>query len=158
MLPPAPPHLTSSNAALTRWPAAAWSSGTPAFWTFYALLILGGWFLARSVLADGLEWTYVHLAHSALSFFFMHWRKGSPFQDHGQYHQLTFWEQLDHGEQNTDNRKFFAAVPAALFFLAARTADFRQQPLLLNFLGLLLCLVPKLSEMHRVRVLGINED
>ena len=55
----------------------------------------------------------MHLVHSALSLFFLHWRKGSPFQDHGQYHQLTFWEQLDHGEQNTDNRKFFAAAPAA---------------------------------------------
>ena len=49
-------------------------------------------------------------------------------------------------------------MPAALFFLAARTADFRRQPLLLNFLGLVLCVVPKLPEMHRVRLLVINED
>ena len=35
-------------------------------------------------------------------------------------------------------------------------SSFHSQPLALNALALILCLVPKLPAMHRVRIFGIN--
>ena len=38
---------------------------------------------------------------------------------------MTFWEQLDDGVQNTNNRKFLTLVPVVLFLLATHGTDYR---------------------------------
>ena len=104
-----------------------------------------------------MAWTYVHLVHGAISYYLLHWTKGSPVDtDQGKYDKLTFWEQLDDGMQNTSNRKFFAVVPVALFLLATHGTDYRRQPLGLNLFVAVVLLVAKLPGMHKVRILGIN--
>ena len=49
-------------------------------------------------------------------FIFLHYLKGTPFQtaDQGKARRLTHWEQLNHGEQFTETRKFFTLVPIFL--------------------------------------------
>ena len=42
--------------------------------------------------------------------------------------------------------------------LASKTSDYSEQPLLLNFGGVLVSVLAKLPEMHGVRVFGINKD
>ena len=108
--------------------------------------------------ATGLAWTYVHLIHGVLTYYLLHWHKGSPIDmDQGKYDKLTFWEQLDDGVQNTTNRKFFTAVPVVLFLLATHGSDYRRQPLGVNLAVVLVLVIAKFSGMHKVRLFGIGE-
>ncbi len=47
----------------------------------------------------------------------------------GKYDGMTFWEQLDDGVQNTNNRKFLMLVPVVLFLLATHGTDYRWSSL-----------------------------
>lgn len=127
-------------------------------WTFYIALILLNWLVLSTVMTPGYAWTYVHLMHGVLTYYLLHWHKGSPIDmDQGKYDKLTFWEQLDDGVQNTTNRKFFTAVPVVLFLLATHGSDYRRQPLGVNLVVVLVLVVAKLSGMHKVRLFGIGE-
>lgn len=46
-----------------------------------------------------------------------HWATGIPFQSEmhgGAYDDLTFWEQIDDGEQYTPTKKFLICTPIVL--------------------------------------------
>ena len=134
-----------------------WLNATGA-WTFIVTLILLTWLVLSLVVDAGMAWTYVHLLHGVVTYYLLHWNKGSPIEmDQGKYDSLTFWEQLDDGVQNTSNRKFFTIVPVVLFFLASHGTDFGRQPLGLNVIVLMVLLVAKLPSLHKVRILGINK-
>lgn len=84
--------------------------------------------------------------------------QGSPVDsDQGKYDKLTFWEQFDDGMQNTPTRKFFTAVPVVTFLLAIHGSDYRQQPLFLNLLAMVVSVVSKFPALHKVRLFGINK-
>lgn len=113
---------------------------------------------ADYVNAAGFAWTYAHLIHGVVTYYLLHWHKGSPIiADQGKYDKLTFWEQLDDGVQNTNNRKFFTLVPVVLFILATHGSDYRRQPLGLNLAVVLILVIAKFSSMHKVRLFGIGE-
>ena len=44
-----------------------------------ALIILG-WLLASLFVDSGLAWTFVHLGHGVITYYLLHWNKGSPVQ------------------------------------------------------------------------------
>lgn len=99
----------------------------------------------------GLAWTYVHLIHGVLTYYLLHWCKGSPNpEDLGKYNSLTIWEQLDNEAYGTLNRKVFTIVPVVVFILATHGADFRKQPLGLNLAVVLVLLAAKLPALHKV--------
>ena len=83
-------------------------------------------------------------------------------QDH--YRNYTWWEQLDGGVQWTPNRKKFMLVPLALYLLTnymtchpyATTEELKH--LIVNTFVLGFQLIPKLPQMHKVRVAGINSE
>lgn len=52
-----------------------------AAWAFYIILILLSWLVIASWTDPGLAWTYVHLGHGAITYYLLHWNKGSPIQD-----------------------------------------------------------------------------
>ena len=136
-----------------------WLQGS-AFWVFYVGLIALGYFGICALIPDaGLAWTYVHLAHGVITYYLLHWLKGTPFadEDQGQYCRLTFWEQLDNGVYGTHSRKLFTAMPVLLFLLATNGTDFRKQPLGLNLVVVLVCVIAKLPALHKVRIMGINK-
>ncbi|CAD7705017.1 unnamed protein product [Ostreobium quekettii] len=127
-------------------------------WLWYLGLIALSWLAFSAIMGPGLAWTYVHLLHGVVTFYLMHWIKGSPIEeDQGMWDGHTFWEQLDDGEQGTRTRKFLAVVPLVLFLLATHGSDFRQQPLLLNLVLVVALLVAKTPGMHGVRLFGINK-
>ncbi|KAG1678044.1 hypothetical protein FOA52_000840 [Chlamydomonas sp. UWO 241] len=132
----------------------------PAVLAWYAGLVVLAWLVMSSVTPDtGMAWTYVHLLHGVLSYYLMHWMKGTPFaeDDQGQYCQQTFWEQLDNGVYGTYKRKLLTAVPVVLFLLATNGTDFRQQPLAANLIVVLVLVIAKLPALHKVRFFGINK-
>lgn len=130
---------------------------SPSAWTWYFSLILAMWLALSVVVGAGKAWTYVHLIHGVITFYLLHWNKGSPVQeDQGKWDALTFWEQLGDGVQGTLTRKIFSVVPVVLFLLATHGSDFRTQPLFLNLIVVIVLVVAKMPSMHKVRILGIN--
>ena len=135
----------------------SWIS-SPGAWALYIALIVLNWLFLSLFVESGLAWTYTHLIHGVVSYYLLHWNKGSPIDmDQGKYDFQTFWEQLDDGVQYTPNRKFFTVIPVVLFLLATHGSDFRKQPLGLNMVVLLVLLIAKLPSMHKVRIFGINK-
>jgi len=56
------------------------------FWLFYIILIVLFWIIVSNWTDPGLAWTYVHIGHGIITYYLLHWTKGSPIQDdQGQY-------------------------------------------------------------------------
>lgn len=52
----------------------------PGAWTFILALIVLTWLLLSLVLDPGLAWTWTHLIHGCITYYLLHWNKGSPVQ------------------------------------------------------------------------------
>lgn len=52
----------------------------PGAWTFIVALIGLGWLILSLFMDSGLAWTYVHLLHGVITYYLLHWNKGSPVQ------------------------------------------------------------------------------
>ncbi|EER98458.1 hypothetical protein BDA96_02G132300 [Sorghum bicolor] len=134
----------------------------PGVWTTYILLLFFAWLLVLSVsgCSPGAAWTVVNLAHFAITYHFFHWKKGTPFaaDDQGIYSRLTWWEQMDNGQQLTRNRKFLTVVPVVLYLIASHLTDYKQPMFFLNTIAVFVLVVAKLPNMHKVRIFGINAD
>lgn len=133
----------------------------PGVWTIYIFILFFSWLVILSLLGctAGTAWTIVHLAHFAVTYHFFHWKKGTPFsEDQGMYNKLTWWEQMDNGKQLTRNRKFLTVVPVVLYLIASHTTDYRNPWLFLNTIAVLVLVIAKFPNMHKVRILGINAD
>jgi len=107
---------------------------------------------------SGSAWTYVHIIHSFITFYYFHWVLGSPFtEDQGQYYKLTFWEQIDLEKQGTPQRKFWTSSAIILFLLASHYTNWRDPwPLYANVIACLVSVISKLPSMHRIRLFGVN--
>ncbi|XP_052489582.1 uncharacterized protein LOC105795791 isoform X2 [Gossypium raimondii] len=94
-----------------------------------------------------------------VTYHFFHWKKGTPFaEDQGIYNGLTWWEQIDNGKQLTRNRKFLTVVPVVLYLIASHTTDYQHPMLFFNTLAVLVLVIAKFPNMHKVRIFGINAD
>ncbi|XP_021757725.1 uncharacterized protein C119.09c-like [Chenopodium quinoa] len=133
----------------------------PGLWSIYIFILFFSWLLILSLLgcSSGLAWTIVHLSHFIVTYHFFHWKKGTPFsEDQGIYNGLTWWEQIENGQQLTRNRKFFTVVPVLLYLIASHTTDYQNPMLFLNTLAVFVLVVAKFPRMHRVRIFGINGE
>ncbi|KAK7938321.1 hypothetical protein WMY93_001647 [Mugilogobius chulae] len=106
-----------------------------------------------------LVWTLTNVIHNLGMYVFMHAVKGTPFEtpDQGKARLLTHWEQLDYGIQFTSSRKFFTISPIVLYFLASFYTKYDSTHFIINTASLLSVLIPKLPQLHGVRILGINK-
>lgn len=52
----------------------------PGAWTFIVALIVLSWLMLSLVVDPGLAWTWVHLLHGVITYYLLHWNKGSPVQ------------------------------------------------------------------------------
>ncbi|XP_039142066.1 ORM1-like protein 3 isoform X2 [Dioscorea cayenensis subsp. rotundata] len=133
----------------------------PGVWTTYILILFFSWLIVLSVFGctPGMAWTLVNLFHFSVTYYFFHWKKGTPFsEDQGIYNNRTWWEQIDNGKQLTRNRKFLTVVPYVLYLIASHTTDYQYPWIILNTLAVFVLLVAKLPNMHKVRIFGINAD
>ncbi|XP_037344364.1 ORM1-like protein 1 isoform X1 [Pungitius pungitius] len=104
-------------------------------------------------------WTLTNVIHNFGMYVFMHAVKGTPFEtpDQGKARLLTHWEQLDYGVQFTSSRKFFTISPIVLYFLASFYTKYDSAHFVINTASLLSVLIPKLPQLHGVRIFGINK-
>ncbi|PKU63792.1 ORM1-like protein 2 [Dendrobium catenatum] len=131
----------------------------PGVWTTYIFIIFFTWLTVLSVFGctPGMAWTIVNLTHFAVTYYFFHWKKGTPFaEDQGIYNRLTWWEQIDNGKQLTDNRKFLTVLPVVLYLIASHTTDYQHPMLFFNTLAVIVLVIAKFPNMHKVRIFGIN--
>ncbi|KAF6722738.1 ORM1-like protein 1 [Oryzias melastigma] len=110
---------------------------------------------ARPHTVDG---TAVEVKRAGM-YVFMHAVKGTAFEtpDQGKARLLTHWEQLDYGVQFTSSRKFFTISPIILYFLASFYTKYDTTHFIINTASLLSVLIPKLPQLHGVRIFGINK-
>ena len=101
--------------------------------------------------------THTH-TNTQLFFYIFHWIKGSPDNfSQGEFNGLTLWEQIDDGIPWTKTKKVFFLVPTALLFAASYITDYSFEHLTYNApVYIILAILPKIPEMHRVRLFGIN--
>ena len=68
-----------------------------AAWLFYILLIFVSWLMVSNWTDPGLAWTYVHIVHGLISYYLLHWTKGSPiFDDQGKYDRYVTYSFIKH--------------------------------------------------------------
>ncbi|GFP88201.1 orm1-like protein 1 [Phtheirospermum japonicum] len=115
----------------------------PGVWTTYILILFFSWLIVLSVsnCTPGMAWTVVNICHFL-----------------GIYNALTWWEQMDSGNQLTRNRKFLTVVPVVLYLIASHTTDYQHPMLFFNTLAVLILVVAKFPNMHKVRIFGINGE
>ncbi|KAM4025162.1 ORM1-like protein 1 isoform 2-T3 [Anomaloglossus baeobatrachus] len=104
-------------------------------------------------------WTLTNVIHNLGMYVFLHAVKGTPFEtpDQGKARLLTHWEQLDYGVQFTASRKFFTISPIILYFLTSFYTKYDPTHFFINTASLLSVLIPKLPQLHGVRIFGINK-
>lgn len=83
--------------------------------------------------------------------------KGCPDEfTQGEYNGLTLYEQIDAGIAWTSIKKFMILVPTLLALIACHFAEYEKVFVIVNISAFIICLIPKLPMMYRVRVFGIN--
>uniref|UniRef100_A0A182P8H6 ORM1-like protein 3 n=1 Tax=Anopheles epiroticus TaxID=199890 RepID=A0A182P8H6_9DIPT len=94
-------------------------------------------------------WTITNITHNL----------GAPWMsiDAGENRKYTHWEQINCGEQFTTTRKFLTAAPIVLFLLTCMYTRNDIDHFTVNFISLVVVLVPKLPQFHGVRLFGINK-
>eukprot|EP00735_Rhodelphis_limneticus_P002375 TRINITY_DN13224_c0_g1::TRINITY_DN13224_c0_g1_i1::g.12639::m.12639 TRINITY_DN13224_c0_g1::TRINITY_DN13224_c0_g1_i1::g.12639 ORF type:complete len:154 (+),score=20.37,sp/O42901/YBA9_SCHPO/41.67/2e-31,ORMDL/PF04061.9/1.2e-44,FixP_N/PF14715.1/5.6 TRINITY_DN13224_c0_g1_i1:108-569(+) len=140
-------------------PNVNWLNGKGS-WFFYITLLFVFYYLFLLVgISFGAAATTVNVVHTIVTFVLFHWLRGTPFPafDEGKYLKYTFWEQIDHGRQNTPNRKFLISIPFVLFLISIHLNDYSSSTVLINFSALTLATIGKLPIMHKVRLFGINK-
>lgn len=141
-------------------PNSSWLSSR-GVWLAYviAVLLLHLILLGFPFLSVAAVWTLTNVTHNMVMFYVLHVMKGTPWEmiDQGKARTLTHWEQIDSGEQFTATRKFLTIVPVVLFFLTSFYTKYDSIHFGINFFTLILALIPKLPQFHKVRLFGINK-
>jgi len=105
-----------------------------------------------------LSWTLTNLTYLIGSYLMFHYVKGIPFDfNAGAYDNLNMWEQIDNGQQYTPAKKWLTLVPIALFLLSTHYTHYDVWMFAVNFWALLMVLIPKLPQAHRMRIFGVNK-
>uniref|UniRef100_A0A665WBZ8 ORMDL sphingolipid biosynthesis regulator 3 n=1 Tax=Echeneis naucrates TaxID=173247 RepID=A0A665WBZ8_ECHNA len=117
-------------------------------------------------------WTLTNLIHNLCMYLLLHTVKGTPFEtpDQGKARLLTHWEQMDYGVQFTASRKFLTITltpviitsssftyPRFRYILTSFYTKYDRVHFVVNTVSLLTVLIPKLPQLHGVRIFGINK-
>lgn len=138
----------------------------PRFFVFFALVMVVFEFLVRLFLVQTFNlvtqeqgWTLVHVFCGVINFVVMHYISGTPgeLQDLGEFATYTWWEQLDDGVQWTLSRKLWMLQEIVFFLVTSYLTEYEPSHLVINMAVLLLVMVPKMPQSHRVRIVSEDE-
>ncbi|KAI0287096.1 Orm1 type endoplasmic reticulum protein, partial [Russula brevipes] len=118
-------------------------------WMIHVVLIATGKVIIDAIpgVTKNTSWTAVNLIYLACSYLMFHWVTGIPFGSElhgGAYDNLTLWEQIDGGAQNTPSKKWLFSVPVGLFLLSTHYTNYNPWLFAINLSALMFTLVPKL--------------
>jgi hypothetical protein len=135
------------------WLSMSWTKPSYVLfiYLFNSLLVMSNFFPIKDC------WTVTNIVHAVITFLLFHWIKGSPdAMSQGAYNGLTLYEQMEAGVPWTATKKFLMLVPTAMLLLACNSTDYEPTHVVVNCGIFLLLIIPKIPDMHRVRILGIN--
>jgi len=140
-------------------PNVAWYNKKRVWLIYFFLIYIGRVLFSLLHFNTAWAWTLTNVFHAILTFLVLHWSKGSPFPHRaGKTDRLTVWEQIDNEAFYSPTKKVFTVVPIVVFFFALHFNQYNPTEFVINALALLLVLVPKLPQLHRVRLFGINSN
>lgn len=103
-----------------------------------------------------LSWTVTNAVHLLLSLIYLHWAKGSYFDDQGEMSAMTLWEQLEGRPKTVATKRALTIVPTLLCYAACHFANYRLDVCIFNGILWSIHLFAKLPVMNGVRIFGIN--
>ncbi|XP_046847072.1 ORM1-like protein 2 [Xenia sp. Carnegie-2017] len=144
-------------------PNESWLEGRGS-WLTYAVVVCITHLAILSIpfIGTATAWTLTSIIHCIATYYFLHYLKGNPFENsvdggsQGKDRRLTHWEQINQGTQNTSTKKFMTLVPVVIFILASFYTKYDAVHFLFNSVALASALIPKLPQLHKVRVFGFN--
>eukprot|EP00527_Entomoneis_sp_CCMP2396_P006504 CAMPEP_0198140394 /NCGR_PEP_ID=MMETSP1443-20131203/3550_1 /TAXON_ID=186043 /ORGANISM="Entomoneis sp., Strain CCMP2396" /LENGTH=371 /DNA_ID=CAMNT_0043802789 /DNA_START=464 /DNA_END=1579 /DNA_ORIENTATION=- len=102
------------------------------------------------------SWTLTNVIHVFVSTIYIHWLKGSIYDDSGEMDALTLWEQLEATQDTRPVREALMVIPCILTWVACHFADYDKQVCFINLLCWVISMLAKLPFMNGVRLFGIN--
>ncbi|KAB5589844.1 hypothetical protein CTheo_6704 [Ceratobasidium theobromae] len=122
-------------------------------WIIHPMLTLAAKILIDVIpgVSQEASWTIVNLGYLLVSYIMFHGITGIPFDPDlhgGAYDDLTMWEQIDQGAQYTPAKKWLFTMPIALFLLSTHFTNYNPWLFTINFIALLLVLIPKLPQVR----------
>eukprot|EP00980_Cylindrotheca_fusiformis_P004163 scaffold909_cov135-Cylindrotheca_fusiformis.AAC.20 len=102
------------------------------------------------------SWTLTNAFHAFISIVYLHWMKGSLFDEQGEMAAMTLWEQLEGRFGATAAKRVLTAVPTFLCYAACQFSNYEYNVCVLNITIWALCMLAKLPFMNGVRLFGIN--
>eukprot|EP00934_Nitzschia_sp_Nitz4_P001964 Nitzschia sp. Nitz4//NODE_389_length_21930_cov_67.393920//18676//19398//NITZ4_additional_000053-RA//-1//CDS//3329531883//1964//frame0 len=102
------------------------------------------------------SWTVTNAAHCLGSIVYLHWIKGSAFDDHNDLAAMTLWEQLEGRPKTVSVKRALTIVPTLLCYAACHFENYAYDSSLLNILLWCILIFAKLPLMNGVRIFGIN--
>lgn len=135
--------------------------GSRGIWITYVLILLITHFMLLTIpfFSVAVAWTLTNVVHCVITYFMLHVTKGTPWgtPEQGKARTQTQWEQIDFGQQFTPTKKFLTVVPVAIFFLASFYTKYDTTHFCINLIALGFSVIPKLPQLHGVRIFNINK-
>jgi hypothetical protein len=102
------------------------------------------------------SWTITNAVHCLLTTIYLHWLKGSLFDEQGEMAAMTLWEQLEGRHNTVLVKRTLTIVPCLLCYAACQFSEYDWNVCLWNVVLWSIHIVAKLPTMNGVRIFGIN--
>lgn len=113
--------------------------------------------LSIPVITSGQAWTITCLVHTVITFYLLHWVKGTPVQSiDSENLSMTQWEQSSTDGDFNYQRIFLTVMPIIGFCVAVEYNNHETQQFWVNMVIMLFAVVPKIVDPG-VRLFGINK-
>lgn len=102
------------------------------------------------------SWTVTNAAHCLVTTIYVHWLKGSAFDEHGELAAMTLWEQLEGRSRILNVKRTLFIVPTVLCYAACHFSNYSYDVCVTNVILWIVQMAGKLPIMNGVRIFGIN--
>lgn len=102
------------------------------------------------------SWTVTNAVHCVITTIYVHWIKGSMFDEHGELAAMTLWEQLEGRSRILNVKRTLFIVPTVLCYAACHFSNYSYAVCITNVFLWILQMMGKLPIMNGVRIFGIN--
>ena len=103
------------------------------------------------------SWTVTNAVHCLVTTIYLHWVKGSMFDEHGELAAMTLWEQLEGRSQILNVKRTLFIVPTVLCYAACHFSKYSYIVCFSNVILWIIHMMGKLPIMNGVRIFGINQ-
>eukprot|EP00532_Pseudo-nitzschia_australis_P001159 CAMPEP_0168190124 /NCGR_PEP_ID=MMETSP0139_2-20121125/16737_1 /TAXON_ID=44445 /ORGANISM="Pseudo-nitzschia australis, Strain 10249 10 AB" /LENGTH=238 /DNA_ID=CAMNT_0008113055 /DNA_START=70 /DNA_END=786 /DNA_ORIENTATION=+ len=102
------------------------------------------------------SWTVTNAVHCLVTTIYVHWVKGSAFDEHGELAAMTLWEQLEGRSRILGVKRTMFVVPTVLCYAACQFSNYSFDVCVANVVLWIIQMAGKLPIMNGVRIFGIN--